>query len=234
MMFDFFIDESCHLEHDNCKVMSIGYIKVPQDRESEEKQEIKKIKNKYGIVQEIKWNTISRTKIEMYKELVDYFFASSLEFRCILIKYKDRLDNDSFNDGKHDNFYYKMVYFLLSNPHLNPPGNDYRVYLDIKDTRGREKLNKIEEVFSNKHYGESPFTHFQHIRSSECQFIQLCDLLIGAVTYKARKSLGEELTSAAKNELITYLEQKSSYTIDESSEPWETKFNIFDHQPRKR
>ncbi|EXY98153.1 hypothetical protein M081_4881, partial [Bacteroides fragilis str. 3998 T(B) 4] len=36
----------------------------------------------------------------MYKELIDYFFDSNMEFRCILVKYKDRLDNLSFNNGE--------------------------------------------------------------------------------------------------------------------------------------
>lgn len=56
----------------------------------------------------------------MYKELIDYFFDSNMEFRCILVKYKDRLDNLSFNNGEHDNFYYKMIYYLLVNPYTNP------------------------------------------------------------------------------------------------------------------
>ena len=235
MNFDFFIDESCHLEHDDCKVMCIGYIKVPKDNVEKEKLTLKEIKRQYGIPYEIKWNTVSRTKLDMYKRLIDYFFVSSLEFRCILIKYKDRLDNNAFNDGKHDNFYYKMIYSLLSNQYVNPPqGNNYRVYLDIKDTRGRDKLRKINEVFTNRHYGVSPFVYFQHIRSNESVFIQLADIFIGAVTYKARKVLGEELTSPIKSDLVSYIEKKSGYTINESSEPWEAKFNIFDHQPRKR
>ena len=140
----------------------------------------------HGILHEIKWNTISNTHIEMYKELIDCFFDSEMEFRCILVKYKDRLDNQSFNNGEHDNFYYKMIYYLLVNPYTNPRESvDYRVFLDIKDTKGRAKLNKIHEIFKNKFHGKSPFISFQHIRSHESQFIQLADFFIGAVTYKA-------------------------------------------------
>ena len=31
IQFAFYIDESCHLEHDHFPVMCIGYIKVPED-----------------------------------------------------------------------------------------------------------------------------------------------------------------------------------------------------------
>lgn len=40
--------------------------------------------------------------------------------------------------------------------------------------------------------------------------------------------------SLAKKELINYIEMKSGYVLDEGTEPGEIKFNIFDHQPRKR
>lgn len=233
--FVFYIDESCHLEHDHLPVMCIGYIKVPENRAEDLKQKIKAIKREYGILHEIKWNTVSNTHVKMYKKLVDYFFDSEMEFRCILVKYKNRLDNLSFNNGEHDNFYYKMIYYLLVNPYTNPSDtNDYRVFLDIKDTKGRTKLNKIQEVFSNKFYGKSPFLSFQHIRSHESQFIQLADFLIGAVTYKARNLHLSAEGSPAKKELINYIEMKSGYVLDEGTEPGEIKFNIFDHQPRKR
>lgn len=233
--FTFYIDESCHLEHDGFPVMCIGYIKTPENKIEEFKQGIKAIKREYGILHEIKWNTVSNTHIDMYKKLVDYFFNSEMEFRCVLVKYKDRLDNQSFNNGEHDNFYYKMIYYLLVNPYVNPSFmNNYRVFLDIKDTKGRAKLDKIQEIFRNKFHDSSPFTTFQHIRSHESQFIQLADMFIGAVTYKSRGLHLEEKGSPAKKELINYIEMKAGYSLDEGTEPGETKFNIFDHQPRKR
>lgn len=234
MKYNFYIDESCHLEHDQSKVMCIGYIKVQDIDVQPLKEEFKRIKASYGILHELKWNTISNTKVDMYKELIDFFFNSPLAFRCVLVKYKDRLDNEAFNQGSHDNFYYKMVFNLLSNEWINPSSDEYRIFMDIKDTNGRKKLDKIEEVFDNKYHGNSPFKNFQHVRSHEIQFIQLVDILIGAVAYKAR-GLGDlPDASPAKKEIVRYLEEKSGYSIDEGTEPWETKFNLFDHQPRVR
>ena len=37
--YDFYIDESCHLEHDNIPVMCIGYIKVPMNEYAELQKE---------------------------------------------------------------------------------------------------------------------------------------------------------------------------------------------------
>ena len=221
--YSFFVDESCHLEHDKSPVMCVGAICVPEDRYQQYKEDIKSIKQKHGILHEV-------------KELVDYFFASEMGFRCVLVTYKDRLDNQSFNNGEHDNFYYKLIYYLLYNPYAYNYTQDfeYKVFLDIKDTKGRKKLDKITQVFANQFHGKSPFTHFQHIRSHESQFIQLTDLFIGAITYKARHldSVGD--ASPAKVELVRYLENKSRYTLDEGTVPYESKFNIFNLQPRKK
>jgi hypothetical protein len=233
-IYNIYIDESCHLEHDTSNIMTVGYIKVADSDAQSIKDEIKAIKRKYGVLQELKWNTMSNTSVAMYKELIDYFFDKPLYFRCLIVKYKDRLQHQVYNEGRHDIFYDKMIFYLLSNHWLNNTQDEYKVFLDIKDTRGREKLVLLNEIFNNKFQNQSPFKHFQHIRSHESQFIQLTDILIGAVTYKARKLHLLDTSSAAKKEIVRYLELKSGYDIDESTEPWETKFNIFDHQPRRQ
>lgn len=227
MKYNIFVDESCHLEHDRIPVMCIGYVKVPVLAYEELKEKLAALKAAHHTLSELKWNKFSASRLPLYKALVDFFFANPLQFRCVLVKYKNRLRHEDFNRGSHDNFYYKLTYFLL-NP--NPPGSEYRVFLDIKDTRGKQKLLKIEEVFENRHRGASPFLHFQHLRSTDNLFFQLADLFIGAVTYKARRLQ----SNPYKLEFIKYLELKSGFSLDESTPPWETKFNIFDHQPRKQ
>lgn len=232
--YNLYIDESCHLEHDRFPVMCIGYIKISRANYAEFKDAIKSIKLKHNAPTEIKWNKLSLSRLALYKDLIDFFFEAPIQFRCILVKYKQKLDHEAFNKGDHDSFYYKLVYFLL-NASTNPPnGNSYRVYMDIKDTRGRERLAQITSVFENKHRGESPFNHFQHIRSDENELLQLTDLFIGAITYKSRKEHVKNEASSVKKELIKYLEEKSGYLLDEGTEPWEEKFNIFDHQPKSK
>lgn len=234
--YTFYVDESCHLEHDGFPVMCVGYIKVPDEKIAEYKDAIKQIKRKHHLLQEIKWNTVSYTHLPLYKEIIDYFFSSRMEFRCILVTYKDRLDKKAFMNGDPDNFYYKMIYNLLYSPYTNKYDGtqEYKVFLDLKDTRGRERLDKIQTVFQNNLGGESPFAHMQHIQSYESQFIQLADLLIGAIAYSARGLSQKAGASRCKTALVDYLEQQSGYTLNEGSEPGEQKFNIFNHQPRKK
>lgn len=140
MKYNLFVDESCHLEHDHIPVMCIGYVKVPSLAYDELYKKLLIIKQEYYTTGELKWQKFSKSRLPLYKALVDFFFENPLEFRCVLIKYKDRLNNKDFNQGSHDNFYYKMTYFLLR---PNPPDVTYRVFIDLKDTRGKQKLKKL-------------------------------------------------------------------------------------------
>ena len=231
MRYNLFVDESCHLERDHIPVMCIGYVKVPYLAYRELYAKLESIKQKHKTLVEIKWNKFSKSRLSLYKELVDFFFDNPIDFRCVLVKYKDRLNNKDFNQGSHDNFYYKMTYFLLR---PNPVGSEYAVFLDIKDTKGKQKLKKITEIFENYHHGDSPFVRFQHLRSHENVFFQLTDLFIGAITYKTRIENNEFIPNQDKLEFIDYLEYKSGFSLQEGTEPWETKFNIFDHQPKNQ
>jgi hypothetical protein len=70
-----YCDESCHLEHDSSNAMVIGAISCDKDIASEINKRIKSIKQKHHVYKyaEIKWVKVSKSKIEMYKELIDLF-----------------------------------------------------------------------------------------------------------------------------------------------------------------
>lgn len=229
--YNIYCDESCHLEHDDSPVMCIGYTKIEHSLYPKIKCDIKAIKLKHKSPTELKWNKLSMSRLELYKEVIDYFFNNDIEFRCVLIKNKQNLDHAKYNKGDHNTFYDKTVYLLL-NSATNPIDFNYKVHLDVRETHGKERLNTIEEIFSNKHRGESPFKNFQHIHSDENELLQLTDLFIGAITYKCRPDFKADNASKVKKLVISYLESKSGYLLDEGTEPWETKFNIFDFQPK--
>jgi hypothetical protein len=224
-----FIDESCHLENDHQPVMGIGYVKVPAEAYQELRAEIIRIKKKHYSPVELKWGKLSKSRIPFYDELIDFFFASPLEFRGVVVRDKQDLDHDQFNLGSHDNFYYKVIYYLLR-PNIEKGACE--VFLDIKDTRGRTKLRKIDEVFHSASFGNSPFCHFQHIRSHDNEFIQLADFFIGALVYKAKNEDQKPEASEAKKYVLEELTRESGYDLDKSTPPWEDKFNIFYFQPK--
>lgn len=232
--YNIYIDESCHLENDNQPLMCIGYTKIAAVNYTKYKEAIKSIKLKHKSPTEIKWNKLSYSRIELYKALVDFFFQSEIQFRAILVKNKNHLDHSKYNKGDHNSFYYTLVYLLLRNPYVNYIETPHKVVLDIKDTRGKERLNKLDtrlnEEYRQKYNRDSPFNFFQHIRSDENEFLQLADFLIGAITYKARKLHKLDNSSKIKTEIVAYIEKKSGYVLNDGTPPFEEKFNIFDFQ----
>lgn len=231
MTYYLYVDESCHLESDNSSVMCIGYVKVPEANYNDLKNSFWNIKAVHRNHSEIKWNKFSKSRLPMYKHIVDFFFDSKIEFKCILVKYKGRLGESDLSRGSHENFYYKMIEYLLNKDAKN---NNYRVFLDMINSRGKDRLNKIQESLADDPHHEGIFRTFQHLHSHHNIFFELTDLLVGAVAYSARKLTGEVPLNIAKDEFLDYLENKSGYSLAEATELWESKFVIIDHQPKHK
>lgn len=230
--FILFCDESCHLQFDSSDVMCIGGIVVPALKFEAYKNDIKAIKHKYGIYQEIKWNTIGASRIDMYKDLIDYFFASDMSFRSILIKNKGNIAAKTLNRDEYNSFYYSLVEKLIrfSVNHNGGKNNDFKVYLDLKDSNGTAKLNAVKAILTKELDSGNKVSHLQNIRSHESVFIQIADIFIGAITYRAR-GLNK---SVAKCHIVEQIEQLSGYNLSEGTEPGDSKFSIYDFQPKRR
>ena len=209
--------------------MCIGYTKIANEEYLNVKQSIKEIKLKHKSPTEIKWNKLSMSRWELYKELIDFFFASNIEFRSVLVKNKKNLGPERFNREDKNSFYYQTLIFLLNNK-VSYGEDIYRVYLDVKDTRGKTRLELLQAELLEKHKDNSPFKYFQHLHSNENELLQLTDLFIGAICYKSRPEYKIENASKIKQMVVDYLEASSGYVLDDGTEPWETKFFIDDFQ----
>ncbi len=235
-IINIYCDESCHLENDKEKVMALGAVYCPASKKSEIFQRLSELKKKHNLIPknkknpndnrayyELKWNKISLAKINYFKDVVDYFFADDdLNFRVLVVPDKSKLDYEKFNHT-HDTFYYKM-YFSMLKVILNPD-KGHHIYIDIKDTRSREKVRKLEQVLRNDKYdyAKEIIKKVQQVRSHEVELIQLADLLTGAVSY-VNRGLSD---SRAKNILIEHIRHRSKYSLTKSTLIREQKFNIF-------
>ena len=187
--YNIYCDESCHLEKDGQKVMVLGAVWCSADKVKEISQRINEIKIRNGMTKqfEIKWTKVSPGGLQLYTDIVNYFFDDDdLHFRCLIVPDKKKLNHDKFNQN-HNDFYYKMYYQLLKS--IVSPEKQYNIYLDFKDTLGVAKVNKLQKVLSNSKldFDRQIFQHFQEVRSHESILIQLSDLLIGSISFKATK-----------------------------------------------
>ena len=211
--FNFYCDESCHLENDHLPFMLIGYVSSAYNQVKLHTEKIKQLKKEYHIPYELKWNHLSKSAMELYKDLIDYFFATDLQYRAIVID-KSKLKHTQFRQT-HDDFYYKMYYQLIQKK-LSPEYN-YNIYLDIKDTRSAQKVNGLKE------YHFVSVRHLQNIRSHESELMQLTDIITGALSYYLRK----ENKVIAKNKIVDRIAQHAGQVLNQSTARSEQKFNLF-------
>ena len=214
--FNFYCDESCHLENDHLPFMLIGYVSSAYNQVKLHTEKIKQLKKEYHIPYELKWNHLSKSAMELYKDLIDYFFATDLQYRAIVID-KSKLKHTQFRQT-HDDFYYKMYYQLIQKK-LSPEYN-YNIYLDIKDTRSAQKVNGLKE-YLNSHFVS--VRHLQNIRSHESELMQLTDIITGALSYYLRK----ENKVISKNKIVDRIAQHAGQVLNQSTARSEQKFNLF-------
>ncbi|MDM1045134.1 DUF3800 domain-containing protein [Myroides sp. 1354] len=237
-----YCDESCHLQNDKEPVMVIGAVYCPIEKKEEIFERLYSFKLKHNLIPknkkndnenrtyyELKWNKVSKSKIEYYKDVINYFFDDDdLQFRVLVVSNKSAIDYEKFSHT-HDTFYYKM-YFGMLKAILNPE-NSHHIYIDIKDTRSKEKVHKLEQVLRNDKYDYSKeiIKKVQQVRSHEVEILQLADLLVGATAY-VNRGLSDSKT---KNELINLIKHRSKYSLTKSTLLKERKFNVFIWEPQK-
>lgn len=215
--FNYYCDESSHLENDHKKYMLLGRVSSAYNMVRINTEKINQIKKRHNFYGEIKWSNVSNSQCQFYFDLIDYFFDSDLEFRTIIVD-KTKVDNERYHQA-YDTFYYKMYYLLLfHNININ---YTYNVYLDIKDTLSAHKVEKLKEIL-NTRFGV--FRNVQNIRSHESLIMQITDLLTGAIAYKLNYP---EMKVNAKKQIIDKIIQRSNQSLDSTSFNNETKLNLF-------
>mgnify|MGYP002672263193 FL=1 len=218
--FNLYCDESTHLIHDGHPYMLLSYISIAYPQIRLAKEEIKAIKRKFNYTKELKWTNVHSATYKVYAELVDWFFMNDLEFRTVVVD-KSQIDEKradySFND-----FYFRM-YFQLLHTKVDFQ-NRYNVFLDIKDTCSGEKLEKLKKIMN---YNSSIGT-LQFIPSRESVFIQLADVLMGAINYNLRIQKGDVKGNViAKLKLIEKIKRHSNISLNTTTPLSRNKFNLF-------
>ncbi len=204
--------------------MVLGAVWCPEEKKKEIARRIKEIRHRHRMDPgfEFKWTKISPSKAQMYMDLVDYFFDDDdIHFRCLVVPDKTKIDHETRNQT-HDEWYYKMYFTMLKV--LLKPGDTYRIYLDIKDTRSNEKVQKLHEILCNNafDFSRNMIQKVQQIRSHEVVTSQIADILIGAMSYKSRG----KATNSAKAAIVDRIAHRSGYSLQRTTLYKEDKFNI--------
>src|SRR5882724_618216 len=174
---------------------AIGSIWLPSAYRDELKEKLATIKQKYGIRGELKWNKISPTYIDLYREVINYFFeADYLRYRVILIE-SEKVDGLTFHNGDVELGFYKFYYQLLH--HWLFDNNKYNIFVDLKVNRNKGRLKELKKLLDEANR-TSDVLQVQGLPSEQSLGIQLADVLTGLVSAK----FNQVISSPAKRELL--------------------------------
>lgn len=192
MEYNIYCDESCHLSYDKFNQMLLGAIQCPIQCRKRICNDIRQLKKKHNLPEnfEIKWTKVGGKKIEFYYDLIDYIFLEkNLKFKCLIFDNKDDLVKLNPSNEEYNLWYYRM-YFILLNEFTNP-NDKCSIYMDIKDTRGGDRIKTLQNVLCNNIYDfkKEVIRKIQLIRSEESEILQLVDLMIGAIGYYSRNKV---------------------------------------------
>jgi len=213
--FNIYCDESTHLQNDGKRYMIIAYVSCAYPQIKQHKEHIKLLRAKHKFKGEIKWSNVSKSQYPFYADVIDYFFATDLRFRAVIID-KGMID-ESRDEYTYNDFYFRMYYQLLF--HKMKPDFTYNLYLDIKDTNSQGKLVKLRDILNHS----SNIRNIQFIKSYESYLMQIADLMMGAINYHIR-GLNQVI---AKNKLIEKIQSHTKLSMNRSTRKDEKKFNLF-------
>jgi len=201
----------------------IGGLWIEAEERKALKSRIRKRRDAHDVQGEFKWGRVSPSRLEFYKDLVGLFFdAQAMRFRCLVLP-ADELDAVQFHDGDDELMFYKFYYQLLH--HWILDFNTYKVFVDLKTNRVRQRLAKLRRVLQNSNrFAE--IEGVQALPSHEVDLLQLTDLLIGAVGYHFH----EVTSSTAKMAVVSEIEGRLGHPIGPTTR-WTEKFNVFRWRP---
>jgi len=225
MKFDVYCDESrpdllCS-NQPPAQYMVIGGLWLPADQRDRMKQDIHALRDKHKIGGEFKWQKISPSRIDFYRELADWFVAmgDQLRFRCIAVDHR-QVDLLRFHGNDQELGFYKFYYQMLH--HWILDFNEYAVFCDFKSNRVGTRLSELARCLACSNLS-SEVVNVQAIRSRESVLIQAADVFTGVAAAKLNNQLK---AGSAKWEMVSHLDQALERPIAPTYRS-EQKFNVF-------
>ena len=132
---------------------------------------------------------------------------------------KNKINLVKYHDSDAELGFYKFYYQLLH--HWVLDFNAYAIFFDIKTSRVRDRLKTLHQCLRRSNLS-SDIKIFQALPSHESIFIQLTDLLLGAVNAR----FNGQVSGSAKKKILECIEARTGHKITATSKGY-IKFNIF-------
>lgn len=224
MQYVVYCDESRHDGGCGSPFMAIGSLWAPREHKLELTKSLRRLFQEVGLRAEVKWSKVSGARLDAYKRIVDFFFASeALRFRVVVVD-QAKLDPARLPGGDRELGFYKFYNELLIQ--WLEAGNEYLILLDFKQNQSADRYRDLRAALTRKLRGEAKILDLTVIDSAETPLAQLCDVLTGAV---ASAWCGDAIAGNAKAELISHIARQCGLPglKSASGSPAISKFNVF-------
>lgn len=225
MKFEVYCDESrpdlLGSSNPQARFMVIGSLWLAADERNGFKEAVHDLRNRHRVGGEFKWQKVSPSRMEFYKELVKWFHEQNdrLRFRCIAVD-RDQVDLKLHHENDQELGFYKFYYQLLH--HWILDCNEYAIFLDFKSNRRRDRLQVLRRCLDQSNLS-SVVDKLQAVRSEESVLIQLADVLTGMAACRLNDQVR---TGSAKAEVLDRFEHLRGDVIKPTPKG-EQKFNVF-------
>ena len=198
------------------RYMVIGGLITMRENEEAFMQAMSLYRQSNNMNSELKWTKVSNQKLNEYLALTDLFFSvnRAFHFKAIVVDTQE-MDNRHYNKGDAELGFYKMMYqFLLHSfgEYLQPEDRCV-IFLDQRTT-SKYKLSTLCAILNNglrKKYNFSvpPVKNMQALDSKSSDFIQVADVIMGAIGYEMNGAHTRTDAKHSKVLLAEYIAKKA-------------------------
>jgi hypothetical protein len=225
MRFDVYCDENwpdlLSTKKPQANYMVIGSLWLRRDDREEFKKAIHELRDKHKVGGEFKWNKVSASRLDFYKDLITWFIdqGDNLRFRCIAVE-QQKINLLKYHENDQELGFYKFYYQMLH--HWIDDFNEYSIFCDFKTSKRRDRLPVLASCLSKANLS-STIKNVQATRSRESVLMQLVDVLTGAASARLNNNLNPK---SAKDEVVNHIESLLGRDIKHTLKN-KKKFNVF-------
>ena len=225
MKFDVYCDESwpdlLSTKKPQADYMVIGSLWLKGDDREGFKTAIHELRDKHKVGGEFKWNKVSPSRLDFYKDLITWFIdqGDNLRFRCIAVE-QQKINLLKYHENDQELGFYKFYYQMLH--HCVDDFNEYSIFCDFKTIKRRDRLHVLAKCLSKANLS-STIKKVQATRSRESVLMQLADVLTGAASARLNNILSPD---SAKDKVVKHIENLLKKRIEHTYRS-ELKFNVF-------
>ncbi len=208
---ELFCDES---RQTNSRYMVYGGMIINSAQMPSLDQQFSDFRQQNRMFAELKWTKLSRQKFSEYTSFLDIYFSNihRIYFKSLVID-TSKFDHRQFNKNNPEVGFYKFYYiFLLHSfgPYLRPTD---KVIIHL-DERGSTtyKLSTLAAILNNGLHKKNPaldhpISNIEAMDSKASSYMQIADILMGAVGYECNDIHLSPCAKQAKIQLCKYIRQ---------------------------